>query len=102
MTSISENEMKMITEIIQTSATDCTVAVFGSRYNGSFKAYSDLDLVFTQKDGKRLGLERTSEIGFAFANSDLPYVVDVIDYNAVSDEFKAIINQGNFTLQEAE
>jgi len=95
MIAITENEMRIILEIIQTNAADCTVLAFGSRYKGNFKAHSDLDLAFIRKDGKQLGLVRTSEISFAFASSDLPYAVDVIDYNGVSDEFKAIINQGN-------
>ena len=38
----------------------------------------------------------------AFEESDLPFRVDVIDYNAVSDEFRAIIDAKYEILQKSD
>ena len=65
------------------------VWVFGSRANWTTKDSSDLDLAVegpAKLDDKAMvGLE------IAFEESDLPYTVDVVDLNAISPEFKRIV-----------
>ena len=65
------------------------VWVFGSRANWTTKDSSDLDLAVegtgTLDYKAMVGLE------VAFEESDLPYTVDVMDLNAVSPEFKRIV-----------
>ena len=92
MIHIADNEMKTILDILNTHGADCDVFVFGSRYNQSPKKFSDLDLAFVKKDGEKLGLSRRSEIEWAFSESDLPYLVDVVDYHACDLTFQKIID----------
>ncbi|MDR0705468.1 MAG: nucleotidyltransferase domain-containing protein [Planctomycetaceae bacterium] len=92
MICVSDKELKIILDIIETYASDCEVRVFGSRYKGTAKDYSDLDLVFVGKE--KLGINRTGELREAFEESDLPYRVDVLDWNSISENFKNIINKG--------
>ena len=65
------------------------VWVFGSRANWTTKDSSDLDLA-VEGPGK---LEYKAMVGLeiAFEESDLPYTVDVVDLNAVSPDFKRIV-----------
>jgi len=68
---------------------DVDVYVFGSRAKLTAKRCSDLDLALESKN-----IILHSDI-FAikddFENSLLPYKVDVIDLDSISDEFKKII-----------
>ena len=65
------------------------VWVFGSRADWTTKDSSDLDLALEGKsklDRKVLGV-----LADAFEDSDLPYTVDIVDINRVSDKFKGIV-----------
>ena len=93
MIQISEKEREIVDQIISQLAPDCDVLVFGSRYHGKAWEYSDLDLAFVG-EGK-LGFSRCGDLKDAFSESDLPYRVDVLDYHAISPEFRAIIDGGN-------
>jgi len=95
MICVSDFELDIILDIIKKYASDCDVLAFGSRYKWTPKDYSDLDLAFVQKEGDKLGLNRTGDLKEAFAESDLPYRVDVLDYHAISPEFRAIIDREN-------
>ena len=93
MIQVSEKERKIIDDIIASLAPDCDVLIFGSRYYGKAWEYSDLDLAFVGEE--KLGLQRQFQLEEAFSESDLPYRVDVLDYNTISPEFRAIIDNGN-------
>ena len=99
---ISQKDMDLIVKIIRVFADDCDVLAFGSRISGKAKSYSDLDLAFVRKNGEKLGFSRVGEIKFVFSASNIPFIVDVIDYNAASPEFKAIIDKQNISLWRAE
>jgi len=88
MINATEAEIKIVKEIIEKYAADCRVYVFGSRVKNTVKKTSDLDLLFEAP--QKLGFLRIQEIKEAFQESDLPYRVDVIDYNDISENFKKI------------
>ena len=94
MTAITQPEMNEILDIIKTYASDCDVMVFGSRYKNTNKDYSDLDLAFISPDNKKLEHNKRHLLEDAFSESDLPYRVDVVDYNSISAEFRDIIDKG--------
>jgi len=100
MICVSEFELDIVFNIIKKYASDCDVFAFGSRYKCTPKNYSDLDLAFALANGQRLGIKRTGQLEEAFSESELPYRVDVVDYNAVSPEFRAIIDRGNEVICE--
>ena len=93
MISITDEEMNIILDIIKKYAGDCKVLVFGSRLKGTNKPFSDLDLAFISNE--KLGLKKFSKLKLKFEESDLPYRVDIIDYNRVSKEFKKLIDDEN-------
>ena len=100
MIAVSDYEMEIIQNIIKKHATDCTVLAFGSRYKWTNKDYSDLDLAFVKPNGEKVGHSSIFDIKEEFEESDLPFKVDVLDYHAVSPEFKAIIDAGNTVIYE--
>jgi predicted nucleotidyltransferase len=75
--------------ILSTQVPDCAVYVFGSRAVGSARAYSDLDLAV--KGEAKLAPSRLQALRDAFAESDLPIKVDVVDWQAISAGFQDAI-----------
>ena len=95
MIAISKYELDIVLDIVSKLAWDCDVLLFGSRNKWTYRDGSDLDLAFVKKDGKRLDMGRVQRLKEAFEESNLPYSVDVVNFNSCSDEFKAIIDQEN-------
>jgi predicted nucleotidyltransferase len=62
---------------------------FGSRAKGNPKLFSDLDLCYKENIPSR-DLHAIIE---AFEESDLPFTVDIVDWNKCSDQFKELIGK---------
>ncbi|KKQ89610.1 MAG: Toxin-antitoxin system, toxin component family protein [Berkelbacteria bacterium GW2011_GWA2_38_9] len=67
-------------------AKDYQVFVFGSRATGRAKKWSDYDIGIQGK--KPLALQILSKIDEDLEESDIPYLVDVVDFSQVRDKFK--------------
>jgi len=65
------------------------VWVFGSRATGAAKRFSDLDIAL-QGDAP-IAYQTLSKLKHAFSESDLPMRVDVVDWNALDEEFREAI-----------
>lgn len=86
---LSPEELDLVRRILAQHVPDRTVHVFGSRARGQAKAYSDLDLAImgdTPVPASTLGTLRD-----AFADSALPWRVDVVDWADTSPEFRTHI-----------
>ena len=93
MICVSEEEKKEILRVIKTFAPDYDVLVFGSRYKWDSKDHSDIDLVFAG-DSKMPPIQ-IFKLREAYDATNLPYRVDILDYNAISESFRKIIDAGN-------
>ena len=78
---------------------EARVWVFGSRATGRAWRYSDLDLAIDA--GRRLTLDETAILREAFSESDLPYRVDVVDWQSVDEHFRGIIAAQRLPLHDA-
>jgi predicted nucleotidyltransferase len=66
---------------------EATVWAFGSRVHGrNLKPFSDLDLAIVE--GKRLAPGAMVGLKAAFADSDLPFRVDLVELDSVDDAFR--------------
>ena len=90
MIDVAEHHLETIKRILAEYVGDCEVRAFGSRSNGKAEEYSDLDLAIIGND--KLEQRDKMLLREAFEESDLPFRVDIIDYNAVSESFRAIID----------
>ena len=63
--------------------------MFGSRIHGTAKPWSDLDLAIKAKSV--LGWKLLAEIKEAFQESDLPFRVDIVDWNDIKESFRKAI-----------
>jgi predicted nucleotidyltransferase len=97
MIDLDEKYLDEIRWILTGKVPDCEVRAFGSRLEGKAKKFSDLDLVLV--GGEKLNWRRIESLKDAFSSSDIPIIVDVIDWHAISDEFRAIIENNYEIIQ---
>ena len=86
---MSVTELTLVQSILNTWLPTREVRMFGSRARGKPKPYSDLDLVIM--GDTPLPLSVLGQLRDAFANSDLPWRVDVVDWASTSPEFQSHI-----------
>ncbi len=97
MIQLLPSHLKIVEQILGQYVPDCEVRVFGSRVKGTTKRYADLDLTVLG------GLEHAQldQLIEAFIESDLPFRVDILDWMALSDDFRAVIEARYEVIQEA-
>ena len=67
---------------------DAKFYIFGSRTNGKYRQYSDVDIAI---DYPGMTLEQKLRLQSDFENSTFPYEVDVVDLNNIEENFKNLI-----------
>lgn len=87
---IDNDDLALVKTILQTHIPEYKVWAFGSRVQGRrLKPFSDLDLAVVTD--KPLELDRYCELREAFAESDLPFRVDIVDWACATPGFREII-----------
>lgn len=82
------SEISMVSDILgKYLPHDAQCWVFGSRARKDAKPYSDLDLAIDMH-GKLASLEILAALSVDFDESDLPYKVDLIDWNSIDNTFQ--------------
>jgi predicted nucleotidyltransferase len=93
MLNIEPRHLEIVKAIL--SKYDYEFYIFGSRITDKAKKFSDLDLFY--KDN--IPLRDIFLIEEEFEESNLPYKVDLIDYNSCDKEFQSIMNKNHIILQ---
>ena len=73
-----------------------TVWAYGSRATGRAGRFSDLDLAIDA--GRPLSVDETARLREAFTESDLPFRVDLLDWQTVEAGFRQTIAADRITL----
>ncbi len=85
---LTPSELAMIRQVLKENSDKASkVFVFGSRVSGKARPFSDVDLAIESPQGA-LSLSTLANLREAFNDSDLAFPVDIVDMNAISDEFK--------------
>ena len=88
----------IVRDILHKHVPQCEVWAFGSRAQWNAKQYSDLDLaVITQTP---MSLQVSGALAEDFAESDLPFKVDVVDWATTSASFREIIERDKVVVQQ--
>lgn len=89
---ISPEQLAIVQGILKDRLPKGTLAwAFGSRVTWTAKPFSDLDIAL--EGTATLAPDLLIDLEEAFEASDLPWKVDLIDLNAVSSEFRAIVER---------
>ncbi len=86
MIDLDSHSLQLIHAILKKHLPGVEVKAFGSRTTGKAKPFSDLDLVLI--DAKPIPIEKINALKFEFSNSDLPIMVDLVDWQLISEEFR--------------
>ena len=90
MIDVPGNHLETVRKILAAHVPGREVRAFGSRVTGTANSTSDLDLAVMGKG--RLDRRTKVLLREAFEESNLPFRVDVLDYNAISVQFKTIVD----------
>lgn len=71
--------------------------VFGSRASGNAKKFSDLDLCIDILS-EPLADSLKADLTEAFSESDIPYRIDIVDWNGITDAFRKQIDAHKIKL----
>jgi len=96
MHGMNDEQRALVRHILGTWVPGHEVRVFGSRAHGHPKAYSDLDLVIMAETP--IPMATMGQLQDAFANRDLPWRVDVIEWASTSPEFQRHIQASSVSL----
>jgi predicted nucleotidyltransferase len=97
MIDLEEKHLAEIRKILSVHVPGCEVRVFGSRVNGRAAKFSDVDLAIVCNE--KLDRRKIELLKDAFAASDLPISVDVVDWHSLSDGFRQLIEKKYEVLQ---
>lgn len=90
MIDLNEKYISFIKETVYHYLQNCEIYLFGSRTKGIAKKYSDIDIALKSPN---LNENILLKIINDFENSTLPYEVDVLDLNNISETFRQHIEQ---------
>lgn len=94
---IAAGHLQTVKQILRRHIPDYTVWAFGSRVTGTAKPYSDLDLAVIAPQA--LTLAEHAALTEAFSESDLPWKVDIADWQLISEEFRELIAKQYCVIQ---
>lgn len=97
MIDLKPEHLREVRRILDEQVSGLTVYAYGSRVNGKALKFSDLDLALLGPEP--IGSRRINALKDAFSESDLPFMVDVVDLRAVTPEFRENIERNYGILQ---
>ena len=77
---------------------DYEVILFGSRVNGTWRKFSDLDICLRAKH--KIDMAEISRLTEEFETSELTFTVDLIDYARCDTSFQSKIDKTGINLDD--
>ena len=95
MFDLPQKYIHILKEMIDRYLPNSEVWVYGSRIKGENHESSDLDLVIRKTESS---LDQFIEFKEALKESDIPILIDVVDWKFIPDSFKQEILKNHFVL----
>jgi predicted nucleotidyltransferase len=90
---LQQDFLLLIQNILKRFVPNEIVWAYGSRVNGTSHAASDLDLVIRNHADLNTPCLQLTQLKQAFQDSDLPFLVDLVDWAWLPESYKAEINK---------
>jgi predicted nucleotidyltransferase len=94
---VRPDHLEWVQTLLKRIIPTATVWAFGSRAQGTARLTSDLDICVDNQ--QTLNFETLAALRDAFAESNLPYKVDVVDWHSVDPAFQALIQKKRVVIQ---
>ena len=98
MINLEKQYLTLLKQYLHKYIPDQEVWLFGSRVTEKIKAFSDIDIAVINEAPLETAL--LAELNYAFKESDLPYKVDIVEWQGLSNVFKKNIEQCYEVLQK--
>lgn len=92
MIALEEEQLKLIQTILRKYFPNAEIRVFGSRYKHTNKPYSDVDIAIVGNE--KIDMITYSRVKEELEESNVKYRVDLLDWNAIHEDFRKIIEEG--------
>ncbi|PLW79439.1 hypothetical protein C0585_07675 [Candidatus Woesearchaeota archaeon] len=89
MIDLNNKELSTVKNILKEIIPELEVIAFGSRVRDNATEFSDLDLAIKSKEPLTLSILQS--LNEAFENSELNFIVDIVDYNNISDILEVLL-----------
>jgi predicted nucleotidyltransferase len=89
MIDLKDEYLQIIRKIIHERFPDCKILVYGSRINGKSWEFSDIDIAIDNET--KISWSKLYDLKEALSLTDIPIIVDICDYNDISDNFRKVI-----------
>lgn len=93
---VNPDHLTFIQKILSASLPHSKFWLFGSRIQGTARQYSDLDIALVAQ--QPIPLSQLGQLDATFANSDLPFRIDLVDFHRISPQFQALIKENHIEL----
>ncbi|MFA5478716.1 MAG: nucleotidyltransferase domain-containing protein [Candidatus Muiribacteriota bacterium] len=97
MIDLNGKQLEIINKILEKHLPKVKVVAFGSRVNNNSQKYSDIDLAIISEE--KMTIEKMQKLKEEFEESELNIMVDIVEYNKVSESFKKNIDAKNIQIQ---
>jgi predicted nucleotidyltransferase len=96
MIDLTPHQQTLIIQLVRAEFPTVEIRLYGSRYRGTARPYSDVDLCLVGES--KLDWLAIARLREALAESDLPMRVDVLDWHNIPEHFQRTIAQGYAVL----
>lgn len=90
--------LRMVLDLVERYAPEAEVWAYGSRVQGTAHNGSDLDLVLRNPANPEAPQKNLTALAAAFAESNLPILVDIIDWARIPETFRQEIERAHAAL----
>lgn len=94
----SEINWLMSTVVGPLKAQSAKVYIFGSRANGKYKKFSDVDLCYIENSALPVSSKVIFEIITAAQNSNFSYKIDLVNHSELADSYKVNVDAEKIEL----
>ena len=95
---LTSNDLAQVQAILKQHVPQTVVWAYGSRVNGNSHEASDLDLVIRNPDCLQKPQDNLATLKQAFINSDLPFLVDIMDWAYLPECYRTEIEKKQLVL----
>jgi len=95
---LQSNYLDQIKTILRENASGLEVWAYGSRINGKSHDASDLDLVIRNPGDLLKPSHAISQLKQSFRDSQLPFLVDIMDWASLSESYRKEIMKQNVII----
>jgi uncharacterized protein len=96
---LSPKHLHLLLDVLERHAPEAEVWAYGSRVNGDAHDGSDLDLVVRHPDGLDQPQKQMAALRGALSESNLPMLVDVLDWARIPEDFRREIERSHVTVR---